>query len=101
MCGDVINIGDYYYSERGKFNGKFFNRNMHVHCHNMEIEYVNEVDNEFSWGEIIDYVQDRYCRKCEHSANNDYIENWEECDFSVTDCPRIIKQFSEEKESEL
>lgn len=68
---------------------------MHVHCHNMESEYCDEVDNEFSWDEITDYIQDKYCRDCEHSPLNDQLENWEECDYYITNCPKLIKLFSD------
>ena len=66
---------------------------MHVHCHNMEREYCEEVDNEFSWDKITDYIQDKYCRDCEHSPFNDQIENGEECACYVIECPKLIKQF--------
>lgn len=88
LCGRVINAGDYYYSERGKFEGDFFSRDMHVHCHNMEQEFCNAVDNEFSWDDIIEYIVDNYCGNC---------ENREECDCRPTKCPKIIKQFSDEE----
>ena len=88
MCGDVINAGDYYYSERGKFEGDFFSRDMHVHCHNMEQEFCEKVDDEFSWEDIIEYFVDNYCRDC---------ENCEECDCRPTKCPKIIQQFSDKE----
>ncbi|MGN1338831.1 MAG: hypothetical protein ACI4WS_00930 [Oscillospiraceae bacterium] len=88
LCGRVINAGDYYYSERGKFEGEFFSRDMHVHCHNIEQEFCNEVDNEFSWDQITDYIQDNYCTNC---------ENWEERDCFVTECPKIIELFSDKE----
>ena len=98
MCGRSINVGDYYYSERGKFEGEFFSRDMHVHCHNMEEDFCCNVDNEFSWDEITDYIQDNYCRDCEHSPCNDNDENWEECDYCfVTECPKLIQQFSDKE----
>ena len=98
LCGMVINKGDYYYSERGKFEGEFFSRDMHVHCHNMEYEFCEEVDNEFSWDEITDYIQDKYCSECEHAACNDDQEDWAECDFYVTECPKLVKQFSDKED---
>lgn len=100
LCGCVINVGDNYYSERGKFEGEFFSRCLHVHCHNMEREYCEEVDNEFAWDDITEYIQDKYCRDCEHSACNDQAEDWEECDFYVTECPKLIKQFSDKEETD-
>lgn len=98
LCGHVINVGDYYYAERGKFYGEFFSRALHVHCHNMEREYCEEVDNEFSWDAITDYIQEKYCNKCEHAACNDDREDWTECDFYVTECPKLIQQFSDEED---
>ena len=95
LCGHSINVGDYYYSERGKVEGEFFSRDMHVHCQNMESEYCDEVDNEFAWDTITDYIQDKYCRYCEHSPLNDQLENWEECDYYITNCPKLMEQFSD------
>lgn len=98
LCGHVINVGDYYYSERGKFEGYFFSRDMHVHCHYIESEFCSEVDDEFSWEEITDYIQDNYCRDCEHAACNDDRDDWTECNYFVTECPKLIKQFSGEED---
>ena len=100
MCGGTIQIGEQYYEEKGKWNGDFFSRKLHVHCHNMEREFCEEVDNEFCWEEILDYIQDKYCSNCEHAACNDDREDWTECDYRTTECPRVIKMFSEVERDE-
>lgn len=96
MCGGDIHTGEYYYSERGKFNGEFFSRDMHVCCHNMESEFCEEVDNEFSWDEILDYVREKHCGNCEHAACNDDREDWEECPYGwITECPKIMEKYED------
>ena len=109
LCGCVINVGDYYYSEqyyleREKFEVEFFSRDLHIHCHNMMQEFCNKVDNEFALAEItdyiqeeiIDYIQEEYCSKCKQAA---CLESWEECGFYVTECPKLIKQFSDKEDN--
>ncbi len=100
MCGSVIHIGENYYRQSGKFDGEFFDRSLHTHCNNMMQDFCYNVDNEFSWEQITDYIQDNYCNECEHAACNDDQEDWEECDFYVTECPKLIKQFSDEEEKD-
>jgi hypothetical protein len=92
MCGGPIHVGDYYYSERGKFNGEFFSRDMHVHCHNMEQDFCDKIDNEFSWEQIIDYIQDAYCYKCDKS---------EDCNICISDCPILKTKFSDQEEPQV
>lgn len=95
MCCRDINPGEQYYEERGKYEGEFFDRKMHVHCHKMEAEFCSEVDNEFTWWQIMDYIQEKYCSDCEHAACNDDLEGWEECDTSIFDCPKIREIFGD------
>ena len=91
-----IHAGEYYYSERGKNDGDFFNRNLHTYCHNMECEYCSDIDNEFSWDSITDYVQEKYCGECQHAARKDDRDDWEECQYRrIVDCPKILKIFED------
>lgn len=89
MCSWAIEEGTKYYRENGKYNGRFFSRCLHIHCHNMECEYCDEVDNEFSWEDIVEYIEDKYCSICEIS---------EECRMHVSICPKLIKQFSDKED---
>ena len=100
MCGCVIHIGEKYYRQSGKFDGEFFDRSLHVHCKNMMDDFCNNVDNEFCWEQITDYIQEKYCDECEHSACNDDQDDWEECDFYVTECPKLMKLFSDKEEKD-
>jgi hypothetical protein len=95
MCCGTIHPGERYYRENGKWEGEFFTRALHEHCHLMEADYCSEVDNEFSWDEIIDYISDIYCRKCPHSPCHDDLPDWTECEYSVTSCPTIKKALRE------
>lgn len=100
MCGGIIHIGEKYYQESGKWEGEFFSRSLHVHCHKMEREYCVEVDNEFTWDGIMDYIRDKYCNCCEHADCNEDKVGWTECKYAVTSCPKILKIFERLKEHE-
>lgn len=91
MCMRKINPGDYYFREVGKWNGDFFSRPLHVQCHLMEEDYCSEVDCEFSWDDIADYIADEYCSVCEHSAQRDEEDGWTECKDDIYTCPTILK----------
>lgn len=80
LCGGKISPGETYYRETGKWDGDFFSRALHAHCHFMEQDYCCEVDNEFSWDDITDYIADTYC--CDYEARTD-------CQYRVTECPKI------------
>lgn len=90
MCGGKINIGEKYYRERGKFCGEFFDRKMHVHCHHMEAEYCREVDCEFNWYSIYDYVRDKHC--CGECA--DWVMH-NDCKYRMAECPKLIELYRE------
>lgn len=100
MCGGKIVPGEAYYRENGKWEGDFFSRALHTHCHLMEMEYCCEVDNEFSWDDIADYIADTYCCDCEHAACNDDRDDWTECEYHVTDCPKIRAALTAKYETE-
>lgn len=95
MCLRKINPGDYYFREAGKWCGEFFSRGLHVQCHLMEVDYCTEVDCEFSWDGIEDYIADEYCSVCEHSAQRDEEEGWSECKWDIHTCPTILKRLSD------
>lgn len=94
MCNKDIQQGELYYRENGKWDGDFFSRALHVQCHLMEADYCTEVDQEFSWSDITEYIYDEYCYRCEHAACNEDKDGWTECEYSVTDCPTIFEILS-------
>lgn len=94
LCGKEIPVGDPYVRETGKYDGDFFNRTVHTHCHYMEVQFCSEVDSEFTWDDILDYFVYEYCDTCPHSWQNDYLPNYVECpyDMCVTDCLKIREE---------
>lgn len=86
LCNNPIDIGCKYYRESGKFDGEFFDRCLHTHCHNAEVEYCREVDTVFNWSQIIDYIQEVYCGEC---------EKLDECNRypNIMDCSNIQNIF--------
>lgn len=99
FCGGEIKAGEEYIQERGVFYNDFFSRDMHIHCHNMEALYCEEVDNEFCWYEISDYIQGAFCNKYRHAACNDDLPDWEECETSIFDCKLIINALNERRKT--
>ena len=95
MCGGVIKVGEKYWNEVGKYNGEFFSRALHDICHKMEREFCCEVDTEFSWDDITEYIQETYCTKCCHYFVNEDKEDYTECDTSIFECPIIRKAIEE------
>lgn len=95
LCGKTIEVGEPYCHEAGKWNHDFFYRALHPVCFAMEEEYCCEVDNEFTWDDILEYVADTYCNDCRYAACNDYRPDYVECPFdSVVDCPTIREKFT-------
>lgn len=66
MCGQKIMPGERYIYESGKFDGEFFTRSLHTECFNVLSDFCEEVNNEFSWGEIAWWWRDTRCDKCKH-----------------------------------
>jgi hypothetical protein len=94
MCGRVINVGEKYWQEKGVFYGDFFHRNMHDHCRGMEHKYCCDVDSEFSWDSITDYIAEIECRDCEHSGLRDDEEGWTGCPYAdLCTCPKLIEKY--------
>ena len=88
-CGGTIPAGTSYYRESGKYDGEMFDRCLHDVCHFMEAEYCSEVDCEFTWDAISDYISEQYCYDCPRSAINDDAEHFDECDTDIYHCPII------------
>lgn len=83
LCKKTIRQGERYFRETGKFNGCFFDRALHTQCHLMEADYCYNVDCEFTWDDITEYIIDEYCSRCECREADD-------CQFLVTECPKIL-----------
>ena len=84
LCVRPINIGEEYYQEKGKYLGEFFHRCLHTTCYEMEYDYTSEVDNEFTWEQIIDYVKDCHCGECPNESD---------CELSIFDCEKVLKNY--------
>lgn len=95
MCNGAIAVGQPAYNEVGVWEHEFFSRYMHVCCHNAEMEFCENVDNEFCWDEIIDYVDNNYCKFCKHHHSKEDRDDWVECPYSnLGKCPKIKYLFS-------
>lgn len=73
MCGREIKTGEIYRKETGVFYGEFFSRNLHNRCAEFEAEYCSNVENEFTWDEIYDYIVQKNCSVCSHLDENEGI----------------------------
>ncbi len=99
MCGTVINKGDYYYSQCGKFDGEFFSRDLHVHCRNMENEFCTK---EFFIEGVESYMKCVTCRECgrviqrerpSELVEQEFTECGEELEFTAKDIIGANKKF--------
>ena len=66
LCGGKIIRGEKYARETGKWYGDFFTRALHLRCAAFEREYCPNVDNEFTWDDIDEYIREVHCPKCPH-----------------------------------
>lgn len=96
LCEKAIRQGDQYYRETGKYNGVFFDRALHVQCHLMEEEYCFEVESEFTWDSIEEYIEDKYCSQCD---NYDADESDCRRQYRVTECPKILKHLLQKEDN--
>ena len=91
FCSKHIKIGERYSYETGKWDGEFFVRKLCTPCYGMAAEYWCEVDNEFDWDQITDYLSEKYCWSCQHSINED-------CNIMLPcECPKIREHYREDE----
>lgn len=67
MCGQKIMPGERYSREVGKYDGEFFERDLHTECNDVlnDFLYENE-ENEFSYDEINYWWRETRCDNCKH-----------------------------------
>lgn len=71
MCGGVIQVGEKYTYQSGKFYGEFFSRKLHTECDYILTDFLNETgENEFCYDEISDWWSESYCWNCKHDEDN-------------------------------
>lgn len=78
-CFETINPGEQYSRETGKYDGDFFDRVLCIPCHNMLIDYCNNVDNEFTWDAVQEYVEETFCDYCKKKRKVKCIGNVFKC----------------------
>ena len=88
-CGKIIQAGELYTNQRGKYDGEFFTRDLCLPCEAILDRYCCEVDNEFTWDNVEEYAHECVCAKCQRYKDDD-------CDFSVFRCPNVQKHFCAE-----
>ena len=93
-CGGAIKRGDKYKREWGKYDGEFFTRALHLRCAAFERVYCANVENEFTWDDIDDYIRDVYCPQCPHYDEDDGCTSTE----GIYDCAYLGERFGKEVE---
>ena len=90
MCKKPIHIGHKYWEETGKFEGDFFTRKLHPRCHNFEVKYCCDIDPEFCWDVVQDYIQDSCCfnGKCSCMDNCKYS-------YNIYNCPLLTSEYED------
>lgn len=84
LCFNKINVGEEYWSERGKYEGIFFTRALHNKCHDIEVECRNIIEDELDYEDIMDYIENKYCNKCKKQ---------EDCQIKMFECHKILKHY--------
>ncbi|WP_295356789.1 hypothetical protein [uncultured Succiniclasticum sp.] len=91
-CGKVIQKGERYSRESGKWNGDFFVRILCVPCRGMLDHYCAEVEQEFIWDDVQEFIRDEHCMKCEKGISDDGCDLWE------FNCPIIRAKYGGKSE---
>lgn len=89
FCGKAIASGELYSRESGVYCGDFFDRILCVPCLGMLDAYCADVDNEFDWGDVDDYVRKTHCHAC---------DKFDECELAIHDCKKITDFYMGKKE---
>lgn len=85
-CGRLIEKGQHYFRQRGKFYGEFFDRCICIICEGVMNDFCSEVENEFSYDQLHDHAQYACCDYCGlHEDDCPY-----ECRMN---CPKVIQKF--------
>ena len=87
-CSKAINVGEQYSVESGKYDGDFFSRKLCLCCKNILDEFCLEVDQEFDWDEVTEYLSDKHCSGCSK-------REYDSCDLMPYDCPVIRNKYME------
>jgi hypothetical protein len=91
LCDQEIIIGEKYHRQKGKYEGYFFDRCLHIHCNNIIAEFCKEHNKyECSPYWIIDWLFDLYCYKCGQNKDGN-------CEIEVLQCDCIIRDFKDKK----
>lgn len=79
MRGGVINPGERYSYEAGKYDGDFFQRKLHLDCLSVLSDFCSEVDCEFTYDEILDWWRDKHCYRCKKFDDGECFEMTHVC----------------------
>ncbi len=91
-CGKKIEKGEKYSRQSGKWYEEFFSRAYCVTCYGAVSDYCCEIDNEFSYDSIQEFVFEKFCKNCvDRKADTD-----EECEKYVYECPRIVDYYEKD-----
>lgn len=87
MCHRIINPGEKYHRQSGKYDGDFFDRKLHNTCNNILSAYLSEIEeNEFDYSDIYDWLRESYCFGCTEK---------EDCKIGTLKCEKILIDFIE------
>lgn len=90
-CNKEIVPGEQYSVESGKYLGDFFTRKLCLCCKKILDDYCSNVDFEFDWYDVDEYLSDKFCSNCSEALT---IEG---CNIDcVALCPIIRKKYLNE-----
>lgn len=83
ICKGIINIGDSYVKESGKYRGEFFDRASHIVCHHYLRSMLDASgETEYSEDEVSEYIHETICAFC---------DKHEDCSLICFDCEQVVK----------
>lgn len=97
-CGRVIEVGETYQRETGKWEGDFFSRAQCLDCANVMDYWTTHLatENEFDYDGVQDDIREKFCYDCAHGWHS----GEDDCpvDTIVWHCQRIQSAISSKQD---
>ena len=90
LCNESIPVGTLYSKECGKYDDEFFERKLHPICYEAVVAYCSDVDNEFTYEDVNEYITEQVCMIC---------SNRDKCIYpGIYYCPKVKRYLGVENE---
>ena len=98
LCGERIESGTTYFKQVGKFNGEFFQRDLHPQCKFIIDAYMHDNnDEDLDFTAVLDYAKKEICSQCKQNKKLSIFKNKINCNQKMSTCPtfkeKVFKEF--------